>query len=229
MSISHGYGRALAYPDPEAPPFPETRGTADLLVRLNRAETALERERAGAPALCRELLALPVERQMEALAGDPRLQTWGVCELLLRRSRRTRDQDPAEAARLALLVIAAAERLTGHPGPLIRDLEARAWAYEGEARLCAGDLAGGEEALRAAARRLAQGSGDLLVEALLLELEAAVREVQGCPSAASALLQQAASRYARVGETGHAGRVLAEREALLAHAGPQRILSLPPL
>jgi hypothetical protein len=201
-----------------------------LLAALSRARSELDRERAAAPALVAELLAPPPEQRGERLRRDPRFQTWGLAELLLTRSLEA--QDAAEAAGLALLALAGVERLNPerHPAPVTGDLKARIWAAAGEARRRQGDLAGAEEALRAAAACLALGTGDLLVEARLLEFEAAVRRTQGRAGEAAALLKQAAARYRQVGETQHLERVLAERESILKEgslARPPR--SRPPV
>jgi len=194
-------------------------GPASLLAALSRARSELDRERADAPALTAELLSLPTASRMERLLRDPRFHTWGLCELLLRRSVDT--PEPAAADELALLALAGAEQLDPerHPGPVVGDLKARIWAAAGEARRRQGDLAGAEEALRAAAAGLAQGTGDLLVEARLLEFEATVRRTQGRMREAAALLKQAASRYRQIGETQHLERALADREAVLREEG----------
>ncbi|HEX7182616.1 MAG TPA: hypothetical protein VF756_12300 [Thermoanaerobaculia bacterium] len=192
-------------------------GTGPLLERLARAQAALDRERADAPGLCSELLALPREQQPERAAGDPRFHTWGLSEELLRRGLETAEADPREAARLAELALTASARLDAelHATPLLQDLEARIWACLGDVRLRTGDLPGAEEALREAALRLARGTGDLLVEARLLEFEAAVRKAQARPREAAALLKQAEARYREVNEPEMAARVRRERDQLL--------------
>jgi hypothetical protein len=195
-------------------------GTKGLLERLARTQAALDRERAEAPTLCALLLALPVARQMEQLGQDPRLHTWGVCEVLLERSLVAAESDSAESGRLAGLVLAASSRLNEalHVAPVVQDLEARAWACLGEARLRAGDLSGAEAALRAAAVCLGHGTGDLLVEARLLEFEAAVRRLQGRTGEAAALLKQAESRYHEANEHHLAARTHHKRDQVLQQA-----------
>lgn len=192
----------------------------ELLVRLEQARELLDRERAEAPALVAQLLALPAPdtRPGEA-ALDPRFRTWGVCEELLRRSSLA--EDPGAAGRLAGLALAAAAGLDErHEESLVRDLEARAWACLGAARLRAGDLAGADEALREGALCLVGGTGDLLVDARLLEFEASVREAQGSLRAATSLLRQAEARYREIGEATLAARVGETRERLLRILNP---------
>jgi hypothetical protein len=209
-----GRGLDTAVPEPGSPPE-----EAALLECLERVRSNLDRERAQAPDLISELLALPAEQRRERLARDARYHTWGVCELLLARS--TEAADPAEAEGLAALTLTGADQLdrARHAAALIEDLQARAWAAAGGARQRQGDLAGAEEALRAGAACLAQGTGDLLVEARLLEFEAALRREQGRPGEAAALLKMAAARYRETGEEQLLERALAEREAILRREG----------
>jgi len=214
-------GGALEIAEPAPPlPLPEDRdGTGSLLASLNRLRSALWRDRAAAPALASELLALAPERREDRLRQDSRFQTWGLCELLLTKSLETLG-DPVTAGSLAALALAGADRLDPdeHPIAVVADLKARAWAAAGEARRRQGDLSGAEVALRAAAGCLAEGTGDLLVEARLLEFEALLRREQGRGGEAAALLKLAAARYRESGEEQLLERVLAARGELLREA-----------
>jgi hypothetical protein len=212
-------GRGLEIAEP-APGPPHGEGADPLLGRLSRVRSNLDRERAEAPALVAELLSQPSPRREELLVGDIRYHTWGVCELLLARSAEA--ADPAESARLAALTLAGAERLDAgqHASAVVEDLKARAWAIVGDARRRQGELAGAEEALRAAAACLAGGTGDLLVDAHLLEFEAALRREQRRIGEAAALLRLAAARYRETGEMESLERVLGEREAMLRQEHP---------
>jgi tetratricopeptide (TPR) repeat protein len=191
-----------------------------LLERLAQTQAALDRERAEAPSLCARLLELPAGEQIDSLRAEPRLHTWGVCEVLLEKSLAAAESDAAESGRLATLVLTASNLLDEalHVAPVVQDLEARAWACLGESRMRAGDLAGAEEALREGAARLAHGTGDLLVEARLLEFEASVRKQQGRSSEAAALLKQAESRYREANEHHLAARTHHKRDLVLQQA-----------
>jgi len=213
-----GGGLGIAEPDASLL-IGEDDGTRALLAALDRVRAGLDRERAAAPALVDELLALAPELREARLGRDVRFHTWGVCELLLARSLEVvTEADAAAAESLARLALAGAERLDPvlHPPPVVGDLRARLWAAAGEARRRQGDLAGAEAALREAAGCLVEGTGDLLVEAQLLEFEAAVRRAEARNRDAAALLKQAAARYRQAGETLPLERVLSEREAVLA-------------
>jgi hypothetical protein len=213
-------GEADAAPSPAAAGAMEAAGgelPGALVHRLVAAGAQLERERAGAPGLLAELLAGESPReQVERLAAEPRFWTWGLAELLLDRSQHDEACGSAEAIRLAGLGLAVAERLPGerHPEGVVQDLKARAWALIGDARRLAGQLAEAEDALRLAAACLARGSGDLTLDARLLELEAALRQDRGRPGEAVALLKLAASRYLEMHEFHDLARVVARREQL---------------
>lgn len=191
-----------------------------LLERLVRTQAALDRERAEAPALCAQLLSMAPDQQHDMLIRDGRFHTWGVCEVLLEKSLAVTETDAVESGRLAALVLTASAQLDEalHCAPVVQDLEARAWACLGEAKLKAQDLPGAEEALRAAASRLAHGTGDLLVEARLLEFEASVRRHLGRTSEAAALLKQAESRYREANEHHLAARTHHKRDQVLQQA-----------
>jgi hypothetical protein len=192
-----------------------------LLDRLTEVRMNLDRERGAAPSLWLELAGLPAGERLARIAGERRFQTFGLCELLLAKAAAL---PPASAvpdlaldtAHLAALALEAAEHLDGavHAPPVAHDLKARAWAEIGEARRAAGDLRGAEEALAEAAACLGHGTGDLLLDARLLEFEAAVRAAQGRPGEAEALLRQAAARYAQVNESELAARALRRREEI---------------
>lgn len=222
MSEDDSRGRALDLATPEPPAAQEEEA---LLGQLSKVRSNLDRERAEAPELVSELLARPAEQWEERLQRETRYHTWGVCELLLARSIEA--ADAGEAERLALLTLAGAERLdsVSHAAAVVEDLKARAWAAAGDTRRRKGDLAAAEVALRAAAACLAHGTGDLLVEARLLEFEASLRREQGRTGEAAALLKMAAARYRETGESELLERALAARDALLrreSSAGPGR-------
>jgi hypothetical protein len=209
-----GRPASLSVSDPAAPDSGD--GTGVLLERLAKIRETLGRERSEAPARVEELLGQPDEARLGLASLSPRFHTWGVCELLLIRSQACEETDPAAAGHLARLCLAASEELaaTSHATAVVKDLRAKAWAGVGEACLHAGDRDGASEALRAAATCLAYGTGDLLVEARLLEFEAAVRADQGRKGEAEALLDQAAERYREICEPAYLERVLRRKEGM---------------
>jgi len=212
-------GRLLDVVEPE-PDLQPREDPDSLLGRLSLVRSTLDRERAEAPGLVAELLSLPAQQGEERLRRERRFHTWGVCELLFAKS--TEAVDPAESGRLAALALAGAERLdpVRHDSSVVEDLKAQAWAAAGDARRRRGELAAAEEALRAAAACLAQGTGDLLVEARLLEFEAVLRREQGRIGEAAALLKMAAARYRETGEMQLLDRTLNARDTMLRQERP---------
>lgn len=206
----------LAAPEPGSLPEGDP-----LLEHLSRVRSNLDRERGQAPGLVAELLSLPAEQWEEQLHREARYHTWGVCELLLARSAGA--ADPAEADRLATLALLGTDRLdpVRHASAVVEDLKARAWAAAGDARRGRGDLTAAEQALRAAAACLAQGTGDLLVEARLLEFEASLRRDEGRNGESAALLKMAAARYRETGEEQLLNRALAERDTILRESAAE--------
>jgi hypothetical protein len=176
---------------------------------------ALEKERAEAPCRVDELLGLPAAQRLERAVGPP-FRTWGVAELLARRA--AEQTEPARSEELASLGLAVAATLSEHPTAIVADLTARLWAVRGQARISSGDLAGSQEALSAASACLERGSGDLLTEATLFELEARVLEAQDRPREAASLLRQAATRYSEIGDRTGQTRVRGWRDRLLSRS-----------
>lgn len=68
-------------------------------------DAALARSRAEAPRLLEELLPLAPEERLARLHADPRFVSWGLCELLVRRSCETAAQEAAEAVHLGDLAV----------------------------------------------------------------------------------------------------------------------------
>ncbi len=210
----------------DGPSRANVRSTTDLssqralLQRLRRAFHTLDRERSEAPGKCAELLELPREGRRERLERDSTFHTWGVCELLL--SLAVDTADPADSAHLAALALTGSRLLDTqqHVPSVIADLQARAWAALGECRRREGDSEGAEEALRSAAGCLALGTGDLLVEAHLLEFESRVRCDQGRLGEASALLKLASIRYREAGDRVLCDQALAARGEILQQIRP---------
>ena len=185
-----------------------------LFQQLARLSASLEKERAEAPCLVDELLRADGQRLERAVEAP--FRTWGVAELLARRA--FEENQPERCEELADLGLAVAAKLAEHPAAIVADLTARLWAARGQARLSAGDLAAGQEALTAASACLERGSGDLLTEATLFELEARILEALGRPREASSLLRQAATRYSEIVDRKGQARVRAWRDRLLSLA-----------
>src|SRR4029077_3224844 len=128
---------------------PEEAGAQDaswdrLFARLGSPLSRAAAERGAAPALLAELLDRPWEEQSVVLRLDRRLRTVAVCELLIEKSFEEGFRPPPRAIELAERGLLLAELLDAerYGRSVVQDLQARAWAYLGNARRIAFDLAG---------------------------------------------------------------------------------------
>jgi len=126
---------------------PECRETYEEIVRLKREfehwdERVAVFEGRQAPELLEELAGQPLDARVATVRGEDRFQTWALCQLLLKKSLKTAIDDPLEAVALAELAVRVSERLDAaayHPHWLL-DLQAKAWAYLGNALRVLGEL-----------------------------------------------------------------------------------------
>lgn len=175
-----------------------------VFARVTRIHAGLESERAAARRLLAELATVPASGWGSSLPAEGR--TWGLCELLLERSRAA--GEPRESEALAVLAAECAGELSSdaYPTELIADLRARSWIAAAEARRAAGDLDRAEEALRTAGAHLMRGSGERLDRARLVDAVAALRCAQGRFQEADRLLRRAMAVYRRIGQVDLLGR-----------------------
>jgi tetratricopeptide (TPR) repeat protein len=148
-------------------------------------DAALARSRAEAPQLLEELLPLAPEERLARVHADPRCVSWGLCELLVRRSCQTAPQEPTEAVHLADLAVHVADRI-GERGLFeeswVYQLRSLAWAALGNARRVQGDLTGAERSFDMSDswwEAGTRGAEDALgYEPVLLDLKASLRLAQ---------------------------------------------------
>jgi tetratricopeptide (TPR) repeat protein len=190
---------------------------ADLGARLSRAAA----ERKEAPALFAELLGRSWEEWPVLFRLDRRLQTVAVCELLIERSFEEGFRDAARAIELADRGLLLASLLEGdrYGRTVVQDLQARAWAYLGNARRISLDLAGAEEALAHAERLAEGGSADPLEEARILDLRASLLSDQGRFEQAAELLDAVIDIYDDIHEPHRKGRAMVSQGRCFGYAG----------
>jgi tetratricopeptide (TPR) repeat protein len=137
-------------------------------------------ERREAPALLAELEELPYEAQLRQVETEESLQAWGVCDLLLAKSRAAVCGEPQRAVDLATLAVRVSARLDEAYDPeWVLDLRARAHAHLGNALRVLGELRSAEEAFLEAAGLLRRSlSGNEKVRAEVLSLKASLRRDQ---------------------------------------------------
>jgi tetratricopeptide (TPR) repeat protein len=191
-----------------------------LLVKLEHRMELIDRERAVAPGLVGEILAVPPGEREELLRAG-RFQTIAVCELLIELSFAEGFQDPARARELADLAVQVADRLDIllYGRSVVQDFRARAWAYLGNARRLGSDLHGAEEAISLAEYFSEEGSADPLEEARVLDLKASLLGDQGRLEEAAGLLDVVIDIYEDIRDAHRQGRALISKGLFLAYAG----------
>ncbi len=206
-----------------APPAEEQAGFLQpgLFARLERRLAEVKEERLAAPPLVAELLSYPAPQRRSLVCQAGRFQTLAVCELLIDASFEAGFHAAAEAMELAGLSLLLTGQLdAGYYGSsVVMDLRARAWAYLGNARRIAFDLAGAEEALLEAERHAESGSADPLEEARILDLRASLLGDQGRFEQAAELLEAVIDIYDDLRESHRKGRALISQGSFLGQAG----------
>jgi tetratricopeptide (TPR) repeat protein len=193
-------------------------------------DAVLARSRAEAPQLLDELTSIDPQARLASLYTEPRFVSWGLCELLVRESRRRAPEKASDALHLADLAVHVSDLLPGaalFEEPWVYQLRALAWAGLGNARRVQGDLAGAERSFEMSESWWTAGTGSagdaLGYEPVLLVLKAPLRTVQRRFPEALKLLDQAVALYLD-GQPEHrdphlAGRALISKSAVLIEMG----------
>lgn len=183
---------------------PIDRATAVALNELPRWEEEkgeLERLLETVRTLPEGILGLP---ESEKFSG------WPFVEGLLAESQDARFRDPERMRFLAFAATVSARNLDRqrYREGAIADLCARAWAELSNAYRLDQDFEAAEDALARAETYLEEGTGDSLILARLLDLEASLRSSQRRLPETLELLDHVYRIYRQLGETHLAGRAL---------------------
>lgn len=188
---------------------------------LQGLQEAYGKERAEAGGLFSELMGQPAERRSLLVRNCPRFHSWGLCEVLLRRSGEQNFLNSTEGENLALLALEVLDNLD--PGTYgeeaIEDLRARAWAYVANSRRVKSDLRGAEEAFALAFATLRHGTGDPMERAVLYDLKASLLRAQRRFRESLRLLHRAIAIFREAGERHRAGRALVSMSTVHHMAG----------
>jgi tetratricopeptide (TPR) repeat protein len=159
-------------------------------------------------------------RQVQTLHG------WPLCEALLRKSFEERYRDPKKMLQLAYDAARVAETTPPEkypPSPgFVMDLRARAFAELGNAHRINHQFPEAERALSQARAFLVEGTGDFLLEARVLDLEASLLSDRGRFADAISLLGKVHDLYQEAGDTHLAGRALISQGFNFRRAGRAR-------
>jgi tetratricopeptide (TPR) repeat protein len=196
---------------------------------LREIESAYEKERAEARDLFAELAHHPPERRSLLVRNCTRFHSWGLCELLLRRSREQNFYDAVQGESLARLALEVLDHLapSGYGAESLEDLRARAWAYIANSRRVNFDLRGAEEAFALAFACLKRGTQEPMEKAALLDLRASLFRAQRRFPEALRSLRRAIRIFCQIGERHRAGRALVSMSTVHHFAGePERAIPL---
>jgi tetratricopeptide (TPR) repeat protein len=147
---------------------------------------------------------------------DPDATPWAWVEALLEVSFACRFRDPKEMLLLALCARSVADSLIpggnwNHSPARLADLQAHAWGELANALRVNADFSGAENALRKANALIWEGTGDVFLEARLLDFEASLRTSQRRLPEALEILERLQTLYVSIHETHLAGRAMISR------------------
>lgn len=174
-----------------------------------------------APDLFQQISALPFDEQLSMVRDDESFQTWGFCQLLLKKSLEAAFEDPARAINLADLAVKISQYLDDAYDPhWVLDLRAKAHAYLGNARRVLGELRSAESAFRDALGFLAASmTGNPQIEAEVLELFATLKREQRNFAEALRLLDRAYALHDEAADRHKMGRTLISKAKVLQENG----------
>lgn len=157
------------------------------------------------------------------LEGDDTLHTWGVCQLLLRKSLDAVREDPGRAFELANHAV----RLTAHLGDAydpqwVLGLRARALAFRANARRVLAELRGADADFREARTCLARSAMEgSRIEAEILDMESSLRRDQRRFEEARKKADRALALYKQNGDAHGIGTAFLKKAKILEESNDQ--------
>ena len=174
-----------------------------------------------APELWDRISGLDYSGQLREIDGEEDLHTWGLCQLLLRKSREATFSDPARGVELANLALRVVRHLSkAYDASWVMDLRARCFAYLGNARRVLGELRSADDVFGKAEGCLARSqSGNDEIRAEILDLKSSLRRAQRRLDEALDLLDQALTMYRETGNVYGVGKSLLQKAKILEESG----------
>jgi tetratricopeptide (TPR) repeat protein len=203
------------------------RAISAAFIKALARDQALAAERGSAAAQVAAILE--ALRRGETPALPEGAVSWGVCELLLDKSRELRNSDRAGMLHLANLARLAADRLdpAAHGAGQRIDMQARAWAELANAFRIADDFPQAEAAMARALDLRVQGTGDALLYARIADLNASLCCDQRRFNEAFRMLDLAYAIHRRHSDAHEVGRTLILKGLYTGYAGkPEEALQL---
>lgn len=174
-----------------------------------------------APELWERLAERPYPEQLREVEEDEELHAWGLCQLLLRKSREAVFTDPNKAVELANLALRVVRHLgVAYDTNWVMDLRARCFAYLGNARRVLGELRSAEDAFVKAESCLARGTrGNSEIRAEVLDLKSSLRRAQRLLDEALQLVDESLVLYREAGDEQGIGKSLLQKAKILEEQG----------
>jgi tetratricopeptide (TPR) repeat protein len=174
-----------------------------------------------APELWARLAERPYAEQLREVEEDEDLHAWGLCQLLLQKSREATFSDPTRGVELANLALRVVRHLSKAYDPnWVMELRARCFAYLGNARRVLGELRSAEDAFLKAESCLARStSGNVEIQAEILDLQSSLRRAQRRLDQALDLVDEALVLYLQAGEAHGVGKLLLQKAKILEETG----------
>lgn len=185
------------------------------------SETVAVFETREAPELVRRFEGLPHEERMRLVDEEEDLQTWGLCQHLLKKSRTALFEDPLSAIETTRLALRIAEHLgdSYHPDWVL-ELRAKAHAYLGNALRVVGELRSADHEFLVADEYLETGGAlSARIEAEVLSLKGSLRLDQRRFEEAHTLLDQALQIYQATAHPDGVASTLLQKVKLLYAEG----------
>lgn len=134
----------------------------------------------AAQELFAQLSSAPFPEQLRRAEEDESFHQWGLCQVLLAKSKESLFAEPGRSLELAELAARIARHLgEAYDREWVRDLRALALAYSANALRVLGEVCGAETTFRAAEDCLSRStSGNSLVHAEILDLKSSLRRDQ---------------------------------------------------
>lgn len=190
--------------------------------RVVAAETVVVEQRSLADRLFDDLIQVPPERRRLLLVNSLRFRNRFLCERLVEESYEARFGDPRRSLELAVLATALADLLELEDcgsREALDTLQAKAWAYLGNAFRINFDFTGAEEAFAKAEELLERGAVALLEHARVLSLLASLHMDRQRFVDASLLLDRASLLYKKLGQWNLLGRTLLQKAQVCGESG----------
>ncbi|HEV8580655.1 MAG TPA: hypothetical protein VGX68_16440 [Thermoanaerobaculia bacterium] len=174
-----------------------------------------------APELWSRLAELSYSEQIRAIERDEDLHAWGLCQLLLTKSREAVFTDPLKAVELANLALRVVRHLgVAYDPSWIMDLRARCFAHLGNARRVLGELRSAEDAFVKAEGCLSRSTtGNAEIRAEILDLKSSLRRAQRRLEEALELVEEALFLYREADVRRGIGKSLLKKAGILEENG----------